>query len=259
MIDMYSGIIPPLVTPLSEDGNVCEESVKNLIAYVRPHVQAIIPALSSGEGWKLSEKQWLDMALFSKRYAKDLPVLIGILAKSTEEVITHAKKLEGHGIDAIVVSTPFQAGLSQEVIFEHFQAIRASTELPIFIYNEAAISGNEIEFHTFSKIFQLDQITGIKESSGVIEMTRQLIEAKYPVFQGWENLCYESQNAQGYILPLANLEPQICWEMFQEPTEKKQEEINCLCTQYNLFGSNWFSFLKNELYRREIIKTNYLV
>ncbi|NET62839.1 MAG: dihydrodipicolinate synthase family protein, partial [Symploca sp. SIO2E6] len=95
MIDMYSGIIPPLVTPLSEDGNVCEESVKNLIAYVRPHVQAIIPALSSGEGWKLSEKQWLDMALFSKRYAKDLPVLIGILAKSTEEVITHAKKLEG--------------------------------------------------------------------------------------------------------------------------------------------------------------------
>ncbi len=256
---MYNGIIPPLITPLRDDGNVCEQSVKNLIAYLRPHVQAIMPTLSSGEGWKLSEQQWLDMIFLSKNYAGNLPVFAGILTKTTEEVIERAKIIEKHGIDAIVVSTPFQADVTQQDIFQHYRTIRETINIPIFIYNEKAISGNEIEFDTLAKIFNLDRVLGIKESSGSVDMTHRLIADNYPVFQGWENLCYESHKARGYILPLANIEPQICSEMFQKPTVEKQTQINQLCHKHDLFSNIWFASLKKELFRRGIIATSYLV
>ena len=256
---MFSGIIPPLITPLREDGNVCEESVKNLIMYVRPHVQAIMPALSSGEGWKLSEQQWLDMVLFSKHYASNLSVLAGVLTKTTSEVIARAKLIENHGIDAIVVSTPFQADITQSDIFQHYKTIREAINIPIFIYNEEAISGNKIELDTLFKVFNLDRVVGIKESSGSAEIAHRLIAANHSVFQGWENLCYESRKTQGYILPLANIEPQVCSEMFQNPTMDKQAQINNLCDEYDLFSKTWFASLKKELYRRGIIDTDYIV
>ena len=256
---MYSGIIPPLVTPIDEAGNVCKESVKNLIAYLRPHVQAIMPTLSSGEGWKLSQQQWLDMVLFSKQYAENLPVLAGLLAKTTEEVITRIQLIEKSDIDAVVISTPFQKDISQEEIWTHYKQIREATNIPLFIYNEKEISGNEIEFETLSRIFSLEGIVGIKESSGSLELTQSLISANYPVFQGWENFCYASRNCQGYILPLANLEPRLCGEMFDNPTEDKQAQIDGLCQAYDLFSPTWFTSLKKELFRREIIANDAII
>jgi 4-hydroxy-tetrahydrodipicolinate synthase len=256
---MYSGIIPPLVTPIDEQGNVCQQSVKNLIAYLRPHIQGIMPTLSSGEGWKLSQQQWLDMVLFSKQYAENLPVLAGLLAKTTQEVIARIQQIEKSDIDAVVISTPFQKDISQEEIREHYHKISEATNIPLFIYNEKELSGNEIEFDTLSKIFSLEGIVGIKESSGSQQLTQLLIAANYPVFQGWENLCYASRNCQGYILPLANLEPRLCWEMFDNPTEDKQDQIDSLCQDYELFSSTWFASVKKELFRRKIIVTERII
>lgn len=256
---MYNGIIAPLVTPIDEQGNVCQKSVKNLIDYLSSHVQGIMPALSSGEGWKLSKQQWLDMVLFSKQYADNLPVLAGLLAKNTEDVIDRLQLIEKSDIDAVVISTPFQKDISQQEIWEHYRQIRQATNIPLFIYNEKEISGNEIEFDTLTKIFSLEGVVGIKESSGSIELTKSLISANYPVFQGWENLCYVSRNCQGYILPLANLEPRLCWEMFDHPTEDKQAQIDSFCQTYDLFSFTWFAFLKKELFRREIITNDTII
>ena len=72
---MYSGIIPPLITPVNYDGNVCEQSVKNLVDFVRPHSTALMPTLSSGEGWALNDKQWKDMIRFTIKHSSGLPVL----------------------------------------------------------------------------------------------------------------------------------------------------------------------------------------
>ena len=41
--------------------NVCEQSVRKLIEFVSPYSSALMPTLSSGEGWALSVKQFKDM------------------------------------------------------------------------------------------------------------------------------------------------------------------------------------------------------
>lgn len=253
---MYSGIIPPLVTPVDYNGNVCEQSVKNLVDLVKPYSTALMPTLSSGEGWALSDKQWEDMVRFTLSHSSGLPVLAGVEYKTTQEVVEKTRIAKRMGVDAVVVTTPFKKGITQEEIYRHFEQIKEA-EISIFIYNEKTISGNSIEYDTIFRIFRLGNIVGIKEASGSADFTRRLVDSgiEVPVFQGWEYLCYQSKGVDGYILPLANLEPRICSEMLKNPTAEKQEEINSLCKKYNITGDDWYVFLKKELHQRGIITT----
>ena len=257
---MIKGIIPPLVTPIDNEGNVCEQSVKRLIEFVSPYSSALMPTLSSGEGWALSDKQFEDMIKFTVKYSK-LPVFAGVELKTTEEVIEKAKIAKSLGVDAIVITTPFDKNLSQEEIYEHFRKIKNEVDISIFIYNEHAISGNSISFETITKICRLGNIIGIKEASGSAKFTQRLVQAKLnvPIFQGWEHLCFESKGVEGYILPLSNLEPKLCFEMLQHLTLEKQREIDALCKKYNITSNDWYAWLKRELHQRKIISTERVI
>jgi len=257
---MIKGLIPPLVTPIDNDGNVCEQSVRKLIEFVSQYSYALMPTLSSGEGWALSEKQFEDMIKFTVKYS-NLPVFAGVEFKTTEQVIEKAKIAKALGVDAIVITTPFQKDISQKEIYDHFKTIKDAVDLPIFIYNEEAISGNSISFETIVEICKLGNVVGIKEASSSAEFTQKLVQARLNVsiFQGWEHLCFESKGVGGYILPLLNLEPNFCLEMLEDPTQEKQQEMNQLCEKYDITGEDWFVFLKKELHKRGIISSEKVI
>lgn len=257
---MIKGIIPPLVTPIDNNGNVCEQSVKQLIEFVSSYSSALMPTLSSGEGWMLSDKQFEEMIKFTVKYSK-LPVFAGIEFRTTKEVIEKAKLAKSLGVNAIVITTPFKKKITQKKIYLHFKKIKEEVKIPVFLYNEEKISGNSINFETIVKICQLGNIIGIKEASESANFTQKLVQAKLnvPVFQGWEHLCFQSKGVEGYILPLSNLEPKLCFEMLKNPTLEKQNEINSLCKKYNIANDNWYAWLKKELYQRGIITTRRVI
>ena len=251
----YSGIISPLITPIDERGEVCETSVRSLVDFVRPYSTALMPCLSTGEGWALTYRQWERMLLFSRKYAESLPVLVGIEVPTTEEAVERAERAKSFDADAVFITTPFRKNLSQEEIYNHFKKVKDFVEIPIFLYNESSISGNHIEPDTLMKICELGGIVGVKEASGSIETTKALLEMNLgvPFFQGWENLCHESKGADGYILPLSNIEPSLCLDMLENPTRLNQEKIDAACMEYNIIGKDWYVYVKRELKRRGVI------
>lgn len=260
----HSGTIVPLVTPLTKAGEVSEPSVRRLVGSVRDEVTGLMPALSTGEGWKLSDRQWHDVVAYTIRHADGLPVLAGVQSPTTEEVITRAKQAQDLGVAAIAVTTPFSPDLTQEEIYEHYRAIREAVTVPLFIYNEKALSGNQIELDTLVRICALPGVVGIKESSGSAEFTRRLVAAvpEIPVFEGWENLLHEVTGpggVAGFIGPLANLEPGLANAMLAEPSERRQREIDETCERYGLFKDDWYRHLKKELHRRGVIDTDVVV
>jgi 4-hydroxy-tetrahydrodipicolinate synthase len=258
---MYKGIIVPLVTPLDESGAVEKRSVARLVETVLDHVSGLMPTLSSGEGWKLDADRWEQMVTYTKEAASGLPVLAGIQLPDTESVVARARRAMELGVDAVVVTTPFAPGLSQQAIYEHYHTLRRLTPIPLFIYNEASISKNAIELSTLVEICKLPDVVGIKESSGSAEFTRSLIEARtgVPVFQGWENLFLESRGVDGYVAPLANLDPQLCRRMFEAPSADLQTSITAACEAFGLFREDWYVWIKRELLRRGVIQTDKVV
>ncbi|RJQ81532.1 dihydrodipicolinate synthase family protein [Pseudonocardiaceae bacterium YIM PH 21723] len=254
----YSGTIVPLITPLTTGRAVCESSVDRLIGSIHGAVTALMPVLSSGEGWKLDETQWTDMVRYTRRYSRGLPVLAGIQLPSTDEVIARAQLAAELGADGIVVTTPFSPDLGQPEILRHYRRIRAATPMPIFLYNEAALSGNTIEPATLKRICELPGIVGIKESSGSAELTLRLVAELpgLPVFEGWENLLFEARGVAGFVGPLANLEPGLCNAMLADPTARGQGEIDAVCERLGLYKDDWYLWAKRELLRRGVIETD---
>ncbi|MFC0861223.1 dihydrodipicolinate synthase family protein [Sphaerimonospora cavernae] len=255
---MYSGTIVPLITPLAETGAVSEQSVQRLIDSIRHQVTGLMPTLSSGEGWKLSEQQWHDMVSYTVRHSAGLPVLAGIQLPTTEQVIARAETAVSLGVAAIAVTTPFAPGLAQEEIYSHYRALRAAVPIPLFIYNEEALSGNQIALDTLLRICRLPGVVGIKESSGSAEFTRKLVAADLgiPVFEGWENLLHEVPGVAGFVGPLANLEPGLCNDMLAAPSMERQKAIDAACERYGLFRDDWYRSVKKELCRRRVIDTD---
>jgi len=255
---MHSGTIVPLVTPLNDAGNVSEAGVAQLIESVRGEVTALMPTLSTGEGWMLTEPQWEQMISATCAHSTGLPVLAGIQLPTTTAVVARAQRATTHRVDAVVVTTPFGKDVTQDQIYTHFAVLRSTVSVPLFIYNEATISGNHIEPHTLIKICRLPGIVGIKESSGVPELTRRLVAdlPEVPVFEGWENLLLQTRGVAGFIGPLANLEPALCNTMLADPTAARQAEINEACGRYGIFTENWYSPVKAELVRRGVIDSD---
>jgi len=99
---------------------------------------------------------------------------------------------------------------------------------------------------------------GVKESSRRPEVATRLREqgAHGGIFQGWEDLCYESRGVDGNALALSNLEVGICAEMSREPTPDRQQAINALCQKFDLFDDAWYVHLKTELWKRGILSTD---
>lgn len=254
----YTGVIVPLVTPLAGDGEVSDECLRRLIESVRPHVTGLMPALSTGEGWALTERQWQDVVTVARKHSGGLPVLAGIQLPETAAVIARARLAQELGVAAVVVTTPFRAHLSQSEIYQHYQALRSAVDVPLFVYNEKAVSGNQIALDTLVRICQLPGVVGVKESSGSAEFTGRLVAAGtgVPVFEGWENLLSSVPGVAGFIGPLANLEPALCQEMLAAPTASRQREIDTWCQRHRLFDEHWYRHLKRELRRRGVIATD---
>lgn len=258
---MYCGTIAPLVTPLTAEGDVSPGCVARLIGSMYGQVTALMPALSTGEGWALTGDRWRDMIVATRKHCHGLPVLAGIQLPTTKEVIKRADHALELGCDAIVISAPFGDQISQDQIYQHYATIRAQNAIPLFVYHETQISGNRIELSTLVQICQLPDIVGIKDSSGLPELTRSIIDAiaDVPVFVGWEHLLLDVPNVAGFIGPLANLEPALCNRMLAAPTAKRQADIIATCQRYGLGADDWYRSLKTELRRRGILTTDRLV
>ncbi|MER8234476.1 dihydrodipicolinate synthase family protein [Streptomyces sp. NPDC101490] len=257
MAGTYSGTVVPLITPLDEHGTVDEQSLVRLLDHIRGEVTGFMPALTSGEGWKLDARQWQDVVTYTVRHAGGLPVLAGIQLPDTDSVIERARTAAAIGVDAVVVTTPFGTEVTQDRIVEHYRALRAAVDVPVFLYNEEALSGNRIEFDTLLRICETPGIVGIKESSGDAAFTRKTAEAGtgIPVFEGWENLLVDARGIDGFIGPLANLEPGLCNAMLVDPTPDRQAEINSVCEKYGVFKDDWYRWVKRELHRRGVISS----
>jgi 4-hydroxy-tetrahydrodipicolinate synthase len=252
---MYRGVVVPLVTPVSADGTVSEPDVARLIETVRAHVTALLPALSTGEGWALNPSQWHDMVSYTVRNADGLPVLAGVQCATTAEVIARAALAAELGAQAVVVPTPFGSGLSQGEMYEHYEAVHEATSLPMVVYNESAVSANTIKLTTLQRICALPGVVAVKESSGDVEFTRRLMAANpgVAVWQGREHLLLPSNGVDGYVLSLANVEPALCKAMFEAPSAELAAQIDKACQAYQLDGAEWYRQLKSKLRERKVI------
>jgi 4-hydroxy-tetrahydrodipicolinate synthase len=217
------GIIAAMVTPLTEDERINEAELR---AQVNRQIDAGVHGLfclgTNGESYILSPAEKLEVIrIVIDENRGRLPVYAGTGCVGTKETIELSRQAGALGVTALSVVSPYFAAISQDELYEHYQALAEAVDLPIVLYNMPARTGNNIEYTTVAKLAQIPNIVGIKDSSGNFDNILRYLEAtdnrRFSVLSGNDSLILWTLQAGGAggIAAMANLFPALMVKIYE--------------------------------------------
>lgn len=214
----FTGTITALITPFSNQ-EIDEEGLKSNIAYqIASGIDGILVLGSTGESSTISpEEQTSVISIAVQEAHGKVPVWVGTGSYCTRQTIEKTKKAKDLGADVALIVTPYYNKPTQEGIYRHFEAITASVDIPVVIYNIPGRCGTNIETATLLRIAELPNILGVKEASGNINQVGDVLHTivkHYPeflVFSGDDVLTLPMMalGAVGVVSVLSNLVPDL--------------------------------------------------
>ena len=234
------GVIPALVTPLSREGDLLEQGLRDVIDYtIAAGVHGVFVLGSAGEFYGLSKetkRRVIEIAV--EHTAGRVPVYAGaseITTRSAVEVARTAQEIGG--VSALSVLTPYFMSPTQSELVRHFTAVAAGTELPIILYTNPARAHVELTLETIVALSKVDNIIGLKDSAGDLAFTRRVIQETpedFSVLIGRVNLILDAlrAGAAGAIASTANIAPAISVGIYSafaagdlDEARRRQEEL----------------------------------
>jgi 4-hydroxy-tetrahydrodipicolinate synthase len=179
-----------LVTPFRRDGSVDEPALHALVNWqIESGISFLVPCGTTGEASTLSEAEWLRVVeLVVGTTGGRVPVFAGCTHNATHEAVARARKLSRvHGLTGILTANPYYNRPGQEGQYQHFRAVAEAAELPVLLYNIPGRTGVNLEPATVLRLAEIDNIIGIKESSGNIAQITELLTTaprSFKIFAG---------------------------------------------------------------------------
>lgn len=213
---IFKGIIAYPITPFNQQEQIDVPLFKRLTErMILAGVHAIAPLGSTGVMPYLSdeEKEALTEATI-QQVAGRVPVLTGVSNLTTERTIYHAKFAEKAGSDAVMILPMSYWKLSDQEIFEHYEAVAAAISIPIMAYNNPATGGVDMSPSLLKRLLEIPNVTMIKESSGDLQRMHTLrkeLGADLPFFNGSNPLALGAftAGASGWCTAASNLIPEL--------------------------------------------------
>ncbi|AOR24803.1 4-hydroxy-tetrahydrodipicolinate synthase [Clostridium taeniosporum] len=206
------GVIIPLVTPFKDN---CVDFVcyKKLVDYyIEKGVDGIIPLGTTGESSTISSFEYNEVLSKTMEYNNGrTKVYVGLGGNNTLDVIKKLKIAEDNKVNGILSVAPYYSRPNQRGIYEHFKSISESTDMNILMYNIPYRTGVNIENETIYKLAELKNIIGIKDCSGNINQTSELLlnrpNDNFSILTGEDALFYTTLalGGDGGILASASL------------------------------------------------------
>ncbi|MGN6272370.1 MAG: dihydrodipicolinate synthase family protein [Protaetiibacter sp.] len=220
----FTGVIPPILTPYSEAGEIDILSLERLVESLIDHgVHGLFVLGSSGEAAFLTDAQRRELLVETVRItAGRVPVIAGVNDMTTNRVIDHVRIAADAGAEAIVATAPFYALPNATEVDAHFRAIAESTSLPLFAYDVPVRVHHKLEAELLVRLGLDRVIVGVKDSSGDDVAFRRLVAANraagspLTLFTGHEVVADGAllAGADGVVPGLGNVDPAGYVRMF---------------------------------------------
>ena len=241
MTEWFRGIYPALVTPFTADDQIDEATYRELIRFVLPHVNGVVPCGTTGEfsSMSLEEKQQT-IEICIDEVAGQVPVLAGTGCQSTRDTLELTGWARDAGADGALVVAPYFLKPSYNEIFDHYRQVD-KVGLPLVLYNIPQCAGTHYKWWTAEGMgLAFDHVIGMKDSSGDMPFFMAALEklrGTIGLFVGHDEVVGAAllAGADGAILASANLVPDIWQQIYQaaqrgdvETVRQRQKEIQIL-------------------------------
>jgi 4-hydroxy-tetrahydrodipicolinate synthase len=217
----FQGSFTALVTPF-RNGSVDEAAFRSLVDWqIDEGTDGLVPVGTTGESPTLSHEEHRQVVEWCVEHARRrVPVVAGAGSNSTAEAVELAQHAEQAGASAVLVVTPYYNKPTQEGLYQHFKAINDAIGIPILIYNIPGRSVIDMSVDTMKRLFELDNIAGVKDATAnMVRVSQQ----RAAMGEGFVQLSGEDATVLGFmahgghgcISVTSNVAPRLCAE-FQD-------------------------------------------
>lgn len=215
-----SGVVPPLCTPLTGDGEVDTAGLRALVErLLAAGVHGLFALGSTGEAAFLTDAQRRTVLRTVVEAAGGaVPVLAGVIDMTTPRVLEHARAAAELGADALVATAPYYTRTHPVEIAAHFRRLRAAVPLPLLAYDIPMAVHSKLPAETVLALAEDGTLAGLKDSSGdeaalrrlLVELRARGLPERFTVFTGSELTCDGAllAGAHGIVPGLGNVDPE---------------------------------------------------
>lgn len=210
---MFRGVFTALVTPF-RDGAVDERTLEALIeVQIAAGVDGVVPCGSTGEAATLSHAEHRRVVEVTVAAVRGrVQVLAGTGSNSTREAIELTHHAREAGADGALLISPYYNKPTPDGIVAHYAAVARETAMPLVVYNIPGRTGSNLTPATIARLAEIEQVVGVKESSGDLDQVAHLLAAVPPSFSvlsgdDWATLPMLALGAHGVISTSSNLVP----------------------------------------------------
>ncbi|MFV2056029.1 MAG: 4-hydroxy-tetrahydrodipicolinate synthase [Thiohalomonadales bacterium] len=175
---MFQGSMVALVTPMALDGTVDYKKLSDLVEFhISNNTDAIVTVGTTGESATLDAVEHCDVIRQVVMYASGrIPIIAGTGSNSTREAIELTSCAKEAGADACLLVTPYYNKPTQVGLYEHYKKIAESVAIPQILYNVPGRTVCDMLPQTVARLAKISNIIGIKEATGDIDRTRQILD-----------------------------------------------------------------------------------
>jgi len=216
------GIYPATVTPYDRDGGFDAKAMTRIIRHqMAAGVHGLYVTGGTGEGVLLTvdeRKRVIDTAV--EEAAGRIGIIAHVGAFQTADTIASARHASAAGVDAIAALPPAYFFKPDELALErYYRELAAASSVPLLIYNIPQRTGITMTPSLFEKLMSVDNIIGMKDSSGNIFSMQGFLEigdTPPTIFSGEDTLLLSGlmAGAVGGIGLTYNLMPGIYVELW---------------------------------------------
>ncbi|HUU11725.1 MAG TPA: 4-hydroxy-tetrahydrodipicolinate synthase [Phycisphaerae bacterium] len=209
---MFTGTLVALVTPF-KGGEVDYAGIERLVDWhVDQGTDGLVPVGTTGESptVNVAEHEKI-IETVVRRAAGRVPVVAGTGGNATAEAIELTRFAKDAGADASLQVCPYYNKPTQEGLYRHFATLAEAVDLPMILYNIPGRTSVSMTPETVARLAELDQVVGIKEATGSMDQTSEILaRCDLVVLSGDDSLTLPlmALGAEGVISVVANLVPE---------------------------------------------------
>jgi 4-hydroxy-tetrahydrodipicolinate synthase len=179
--------------------------------YIAQGVDGLFPLGTTGESPALDDDEIDELVeRTAARVAGRVPVFVGVGGNATHKVEKTLERLDRFAFEGIVSVCPYYNRPSQDGLIAHFRAIAAATDRDVLIYNIPYRTAVNLLNDSLLELAQVPNIVGVKDSSGNIAQSLELLQRKpvdFSVLTGEDALFFTmmANGADGGILASSHL------------------------------------------------------
>lgn len=243
----YAGVVVPMVTPVTDEGQLDTEAVKRIIHYFADNKVSPLLMGTTGEGNSVSQGDARLLVETAVEAAEGrITVYAGLTGTCVSEQMAQLEAFCEAGADVIVATLPSYYALTPEQMEAYYKLLANYSKRPVMLYNILATTHMTIPVEVVKRLAEHPNIVGLKDSERDLDRMAECIafareREDFSYFCGWAAQSAHSLalGGDGIVPSTGNYVPDMFAHLYnaavagdKETALRLQEETNEIAKIY---------------------------